>query len=420
MNKNILIPLVILITGLFIKVQAQSTYEKGYYIDNEDNRTECLILNIDWAFNPTAIMVKTNEMDDPTQLEMFYLKEFQVYGYEKYIKAKIILDGSSNDPQKLTTNKFPEWEKRQVFLKVITEGPATLYSYQQNQLIRYFFSTGDSIKQLIYKRYLVKNDNRVLEYNNSIASNNDFRKQLMSYVPIWQADYNKIDYKLKDLTDHFNQYNINQQKSEGSEFGQQVDTITQTYNPLLQNRDRKTRFSIGPVVSYQYTSWSVIDNRAFKTTRTHPVSHGIRLGISTEIVIPYYHNVWSFLMEPSFSINKGDHIRYTAFSFPLGIRYTIPFAGRSKFYVETLLASGAFERGNVEFTSTTTYEDQYAPRTCFVVGAGMKISTRKDLKNPKKSYLRIGAQYNSREDAFGYYYCTGKLQMISIMIGYNF
>lgn len=43
----------IFITLLTINCYSQISYEKGYYIDNSGQKTECLIKNNDWLRDPT-------------------------------------------------------------------------------------------------------------------------------------------------------------------------------------------------------------------------------------------------------------------------------------------------------------------------------------------------------------------------------
>jgi len=48
----------------FIIIQSafgQIGYEEGYFIDNEDNKTECHIYNKDWRNNPSIIKFRIEE-----------------------------------------------------------------------------------------------------------------------------------------------------------------------------------------------------------------------------------------------------------------------------------------------------------------------------------------------------------------------
>jgi hypothetical protein len=53
--KNLLLTALLF---LFSFSYAQITFEKGYFINNSGDRTECFIKNIDWRDNPTKFEYK--------------------------------------------------------------------------------------------------------------------------------------------------------------------------------------------------------------------------------------------------------------------------------------------------------------------------------------------------------------------------
>jgi len=46
-------------------IKAQIKYEKGYFISNNDSKTECLIYNMDWSINPVEFIYKSTEDAKP-------------------------------------------------------------------------------------------------------------------------------------------------------------------------------------------------------------------------------------------------------------------------------------------------------------------------------------------------------------------
>ena len=40
---------------------AQISFEKGYYIDNSNQKVDCLIKNVDWKNNPTSFEYKLSD-----------------------------------------------------------------------------------------------------------------------------------------------------------------------------------------------------------------------------------------------------------------------------------------------------------------------------------------------------------------------
>jgi hypothetical protein len=51
----------ILITILSVNCYAQISFEKGYYINNEEQRVECEIKNLDWKNNPKEFQFRVSE-----------------------------------------------------------------------------------------------------------------------------------------------------------------------------------------------------------------------------------------------------------------------------------------------------------------------------------------------------------------------
>ena len=64
---------------------SQISFEKGYYIDNDNKKINCLIKNIDWMNNPTEFEYKLPENDNSKRITIRSVKEFGVYNSSKYI-----------------------------------------------------------------------------------------------------------------------------------------------------------------------------------------------------------------------------------------------------------------------------------------------------------------------------------------------
>ena len=133
----------------------QIEFERGYFIDRDGNRTECLIRNQDWQNNPERFSYQLNEASDVEQAGLAQVREFGVYDAFRFIAAEVDIDRASDDINKLDTKRNPTYEREQLFLKVLIEGRATLYSYKGEGLTRFFYSVNSgAISQLVYKRYL--------------------------------------------------------------------------------------------------------------------------------------------------------------------------------------------------------------------------------------------------------------------------
>jgi len=68
-----------------LKLAAQTHFEKGYVVTNDNQRLECLIKNKDWFSNPKSIEYKLNAGDSILTGNLDNLKEFGITGMSTYI-----------------------------------------------------------------------------------------------------------------------------------------------------------------------------------------------------------------------------------------------------------------------------------------------------------------------------------------------
>lgn len=204
MKKNLLY---LLITMISLQMFAQVKFEKAYYIDNNDLRTECFIKNTDHFSNPTSFLFKINEEDSNIRVgELSDVKEFGIENIMKFERATLDVDMSDLDLKYMGENREPEWKEKTLFLKVLIEGSATLYEYRAGTFKRYFYKSNNSpIQQLIFKKYFQDPPRYV-----KMATNKDFQKQLwtnLRYEKFTLDKVLKMDYAKEDLTKYFIEYN---------------------------------------------------------------------------------------------------------------------------------------------------------------------------------------------------------------------
>ncbi len=141
--------------GFTLYGHAQITFEKGYYINNLDQREEGSIKNKDWKSNPSQFEFKDSENTAPKTVTLKYAKEFGFEDGSKYIRATVNVDRSSTTLNTLSSKRASYFIEEELFLKVLVEGDAALYRYEDGNLTRYFYSTNDkSVKPLVYKEYI--------------------------------------------------------------------------------------------------------------------------------------------------------------------------------------------------------------------------------------------------------------------------
>ena len=203
----------------FSSAHSQIDFEPGYFIHNSGERTDCLIRNVDWQYNPTKFDYKLTENSAVQTGKLESVKEFSVTNEFKYIRATVNMDLSSNSVNHLSDSKEPNFEEETIFLKVLVEGKATLFGYQRNVYHKYFFQVESSeIEQLIFKRYLtstyVENKNTYIRERfkdkRGIAENNWYKQQIWNSLKCDDISKNRIEklkYQSKELSKVYIDFN---------------------------------------------------------------------------------------------------------------------------------------------------------------------------------------------------------------------
>ena len=173
----------------------QVVFEKGYFVNNQNEKIKCLIKNQDWINQPKQIEYKLSE-DGKTEVTDFnQINSFQVYNTPHYYEKQVV----NIDREKNSEGFNPKLEP--VILKVLVEGKASLYEDVSTGLF-FYKNENEEIKQLIFKRYENK-DGKIIEdfsyrtelYNNVKCRDNSAEK------------LRKLKYKQKMFIDYFSDYN---------------------------------------------------------------------------------------------------------------------------------------------------------------------------------------------------------------------
>ncbi len=180
---------------------AQITFEPGYFIDNDDNKIECLIQNERWLFSPEIVSYRLNGSTDIRSFSVGDCKEFKIAGQGAYKRVSAGFPITQSTLKKKEKNPEPELVRKTVFVQNIIEGKASLYWYVGDIDIVYLFSKEDGpIEVLLYKKY-VGDDLKVRE-------NNIFKRQLLKDFPCDnRLDIQKVKYSRKSLIKYFEEIN---------------------------------------------------------------------------------------------------------------------------------------------------------------------------------------------------------------------
>ncbi|MFK7834006.1 MAG: tRNA modification GTPase [Winogradskyella sp.] len=306
---------------------SQITYDAGYYINNADEKVNCFIKNIDWKNNPTEFDYKLTEASEKKTLTISSVKEFGINAISKYVRATVNIDRSSNKKNNLSTERKPLFNEEQIFLKVLIEGNAHLYAYEDKSVTRYFYQKSDNtkIEQLIFKKYKIQ--------QNKINTNNTFRNQLNSDLKcnsIVESDLKNLNYNKKELLRFFTKYNS-------------------CTNGEIENFEEKSKsdlFNLNIRPGISNASLSIANDFSNFRNTDYDNKLNFRLGLELEFVMPFNRNKWAVIIEPTYQYYKADKVipnqintavDYQSIELPIGIRHYLFLNKSSKFFV-----NGAF------------------------------------------------------------------------------
>lgn len=388
----------ILLTFFFCQITySQVYYEKGYYIDESNQKVDCLIKNVDWKNSPTEFEYKLSDADNPQRLTIQSVKEFSFYNGVKYIRSTVNIDKSSDQVGSMSLEKNPIFQVEVLFLKVLIEGKANLYSYEDGNLVRYFYNyDGLEIKQLTYKRYL--KDNAI------IAVNNGFRVQLWNDLKcpkFTMAKVERLAYRKSDLVAFFDEYNnCNNTESKNFEKKQKVDLLNITVRPGIN-----------------YSSL-FIDNSLDNTEGVDfDKQFTVRFGLEVELIMPFNKNKWSIFAEPTYQYfsSSGEDARntitadYKSIELPIGIRHYMFLNDNSKIFI-----NGAFV---VDFSTNSTID--FSIVSDLEINTGSNFALGLGFKFLDKFSCELRYQTN-RDILANYAFWNSKYGSSSLIIGYSF
>ncbi len=332
-NKTMKKILFCLILLNFINSNAQDKFEKGFFIGNDGNKIECLIKNLDWMSNPTEFNYKLNENEELLTGNINTVKEFQVYDEVYYKRVSVKIDRSSSRTDELSHQSNPEFKEETLFLKVILEGKASLYSYEDGSIRRYFFEKDNNgkVEQFVYKQFI--------NTSNSISDNKAYLNQLQSNFRIENLPnsyFDNVDYYKSDFVKYYIKYN----ESKNYEY------------KYFQVKRNKSLFNLN--VRAGFTSSSVNFINSFVSYNGKPngfdtnfeTKSSIRIGVEGEFILPFNNNKWAIIVEPTYQkfdgieyLNKGAYnekihtIDYKSIEIPIGIRYYFHLNTSSKLFI---------------------------------------------------------------------------------------
>jgi hypothetical protein len=397
--------LILVLTFLFANVSfSQITYENGYLINDENQKKECLIKNMDWKDNPSEFKYRLVEDAEEVNAEIRDVSEFGIYNVCKFKRALVNIDRSTEDVNKMGYERNPVFKEEMLFLKVLVEGNASLYIYKDGVLSRFFYSVNDSeIKQLVYKQYRIE--------GNLVAENNYFRQQLLNDLKslgISQKDVERIGYNKKELEQLFVRLN----------------NANGIMPVRLEKEQRKDVFDLCIRPGIDFSSLLVKD----PVTQARDVDFGsqvnFRLGIEAEFILPFNKGKWALIAEPFYQYYKAEKtvedrqlnysLDYQTVESAFGLRHYFFLSDNSKFFLNAACLMVLYDdNSKLEVTKTNTsmlntYE-LHAPAS-LAMGVGYKYRDRYSVE------MKYEMKNNIINDNF---YLSSDYSTFSIVFGYS-
>lgn len=398
-----------LVFGFSLPMFSQINYEPGYIINENGSKTECLIKNIDWKDNPTRIKYKMGEDADSRYAELKETKEFAIYDGPKFIREKVKINRTSDHViNKMDSSPNPEFKEETIFLKVLIEGEISLYSYVDERLTRFYYSTPDSdIEPLIYKRYIDIEEMKV-------GANELFKQQLFNMMKCEGLTINrfmKLSYLQSDLMKIYEAY---------------YDCTNKEFTQYVKKKKQIFNFTIRPGIDL--TAMSMDSRYLHYGDINFDRELSFRFGFEMEYILPFNKKKWGFFIESTYQyyktkLSKSDpsvgggilnsKVDYSTLSVPIGIRHYFYFNDQSKMFLNTgVMFHKTFkseaELLNMDYQSLALIDVEV--KIHFLLGAGYKLNDKYSFElrylngSRKLSFENAGwtAKMNSIELVFGY------------------
>lgn len=392
--------LLLFFTFLSLNSYSQIVFEKGYFINNNDQKIECLIKNLDWNSTPTEFQYKLEEQDQPIMTNLQQVKEFAISNESKYERYDLNADLSSDNLNEIDYNKAPKFKDEKIFLKVLIQGKANLYEYSKNNLSFFFFKTDSvPVTQLIYKTYKVSED--------QVAKNKQYKQQIWMALKcdnITSKNIENLNYKRNELINLFVKYN----ECHNTEF---------TNFENKENEKKSFHLSIRPGIKNS----NLYVSNAYTSDRDRDFGNklGFRIGVEAEYVLPFNKNKWALILEPTYQsyktekVDYGDkksEVNYQSIEFPIGIRHYFFLNNNSKIFINAqyIIEAAFSSEAKILFNSYIVDEPKIEPHGGFAIGAGYnfkkKYSTelRYSNKNIIANHEYLSSTYGTLSLIFGY------------------
>lgn len=275
-------------------VFGQNDYRKGYYIDNENKKFEIFLQYRDYSKmnfsenDSQNIKFKSAENGAVEKIAQSNVNEISIPGDFKFQRFVIpLLKSYSNEPIRELRNKS-------LFLKVLSEGEASLYSYLSKKKTIYFYKINNQVIPIELSYVDAPLDQSAKDKRASDGYKKELYEALKNET-LKPSDFSTIGYNAKDLIAVFDRYN----KLQGKE------------NVILSNTISKSKLVFTGLVNLNNTS-VVVANEYSSSDAENLFSVGI--GAEAEL---RFNPKWGLFLKASlhaldYSLNTKEFERSLA------------------------------------------------------------------------------------------------------------
>lgn len=278
---------------------SQIIFEPGYIVNDNGNKIEVLIQNMDWHNNPKEVKYKRSENSEILTTSIEEIKEFKVAN-NVYERATLFVDQSSNITSRLSRVKDPDFLEETLLLRKIVGGKANLYE-DPSRGYKYFYKVDDSpIQQLIYKRYIT---------DGKIAHNFKYRQQLWTDLVCAEMDTKTlqiVDYNRNDLMKYFISYN----------------KCAEDNYELYLRENREADINVNLKAGMDFGKVSVY--RGLNAGGYEVNGSGGRVGLELEYVLNFNKNKWAVYAQPMYQYFTAER-QVTQFNYDADLRVNYSF-----------------------------------------------------------------------------------------------
>lgn len=322
---------------------AQNKFFKGYFIDNSDKKTECLIKINDKKGYSKSIQYKLSENTNLQSADIESVKEYGLDNYSRYVRFTVKTE-YLNNKDLISTKKDVEWCQDIIFLKELVKGKASLWKSELPTKDLFFYSIDNGQPQLlIHKIYFV---------DNLTSENNEFREQIYNYLRNDNTKYEIVqlqEYNEKSLAKYFSLYN------------KSTDFIVRTDVP--RQKREVLNFKINASISND--KFSIADPYPYPPILYFNDKINWSAGVEVEYFLPFYLNAWSLVLTPNY-----ENIYYSSqvngnmktidiqhITFPIGFRYSQNLNKELRCFINAFYNPNV----NIHFKNSFQYLNEFSP-----------------------------------------------------------